>query len=917
MLPRPGPFRPILMSIPLFGRAAGITALTLIAFAPALPLAGQPARLSVRHLVSTLEISWPLPSPSNQYFEIQRSGDLLNWQPIGERLHAGVLESNSVFAVTLADDQPKAFYRLLTVTPPAVVKLALGGDEVFGYGEAFKRELAAVGHISPDQFASRFPADSNYLAAVTWDPTTGQYWDLFNTDVPAHNAGKLPNHPEYRFYDTRLNAAELDQFKTNGFVIVPRVASYSFIDLYYKLWKDDLPVFITTDSILHAWHRTYDAILEELEESYLFNSVETLLNAMAEQLPRASADLGTGSLRVSLLDADYFLAVARSLLAGRQVSSNLGQDSRVTTTLADVRGLQLKEVPDFIGSCRTIDFSQFKPRGHYTHSQRLTRYFQAVMWIGRIDLAVAGGPFQRCGSSLSATANPRETAGAIILWDLLKQSGRFETWAEMEKVIETFVGWTDSMTFAQLGAVLNGAGIHSLKDVPDLAAVERLQAAILAGQAGVQNIRSDFFVSPLGPDQIQLPRAFTVFGQKFVPDSWVFSQTVFDSILWDGAKVLRRVPGGLDVAFAVFGNNEVVPDLVERMKNRDGSAAPHVRRFRDGLPYQHSLAAVRKVIDAQSAAAWDSNIYLGWIDALRALSGPTTGAEYPEAMRTRAWSKKTVETQLASWSQLRHDTVLYAKSSYTGGTICVYPAGFVEPRLEFWSRLRQLASRAADLLEGLRYEGNAVFEVPDFGSIRTNQVNMRLVQSAQVAHLKRFAEAAGQLERITVKELRHECLDPAQEAFIRDLIQVTRSSGSGPIRTYSGWYPKLFYRPLRYAQLPEDTFQLIYGGDTLDALVADVHTDVPCPDCGDPGSVLHEGIGYVNFLLIAVQNGIDRFLCAGPVLSHYEFEVIGPPRRLSDEEWQTVLKGTALPDHPTIEGFTPPPPLQYKSPLFP
>ena len=34
-----------------------------------------------------------------------------------------------------------------------------------------------------------------------------------------------------------------------------------------------------------------------------------------------------------------------------------------------------------------------------------------------------------------------------------------------------------------------------------------------------------------------------------------------------------------------------------------------------------------------------------------------------------------------------------------------YPAGFVEPRTEFWSRLQQMAGRAADLLGELKYEG--------------------------------------------------------------------------------------------------------------------------------------------------------------------------------------------------------------------
>ena len=44
------------------------------------------------------------------------------------------------------------------------------------------------------------------------------------------------------------------------------------------------------------------------------------------------------------------------------------------------------------------------------------------------------------------------------------------------------------------------------------------------------------------------------------------------------------------------------------------------------------------------------------------LSAPTTNAKYPEVMRTRAWGHKTLNTQLASWAELRHDTILYSTS---------------------------------------------------------------------------------------------------------------------------------------------------------------------------------------------------------------------------------------------------------------
>src|SRR5690349_5614274 len=194
---------------------------------------------------------------------------------------------------------------------------------------------------------------------------------------------------------------------------------------------------------------------------------------MASQLTVASAEVGNGVLQDSLRDADYFLAVARSLLAGTNnpsVPSVLGQDARVAQTLADIQAEQLKTVVDFMGFCRVVDFSQFKVRGHYTHTERLGRYFQCVMWLGRIDFAVAGGPFDRgCGPQFAST---HEMGSAIVLWRLLNQSGQSTNWLNFDRIIQTFVGWTDSLTFAQLGGVLGGGGIRTLADVPDLATLQ-------------------------------------------------------------------------------------------------------------------------------------------------------------------------------------------------------------------------------------------------------------------------------------------------------------------------------------------------------------------------------------------------------------------------------------------------------------
>jgi len=449
-----------------------------------------------------------------------------------------------------------------------------------------------------------------------------------------------------------------------------------------------------------------------------------------------------------------------------------------------------------------------------------------------------------------------------------------------------------------------------------MAALLRLQDQIAQGQIGVQNIRSDYFVSPLGREQISLPQSFTVFGQKFVPDSWALAQCVFDSIIWDEQKVSRRVPSALDVAFSTLGNNQTVPELLARLRDRSPARHP----FRDGFNYQHNLAAVRGVMDAQGANAWTRNLYMDWLGTLRELSQPLTDTKFPQALRTKAWAMKSLNTQLASWSQLRHDTILYAKQSYTGGGNCEFPAFLVEPHPAFWTRMREMVKRTRDAIGGLSYEGRTRFAYRPIWSSETlaewetlttqdpatldeeqrnilarifGSVELGVVKARQVEHLDTFVESIANLEAIArIQEqggdLAH---SPTLEKFACDLIEQSWTpDGSGSLRKYDGWYPRLFYRSIlndKSNSFHEDT-----GVGKFDAIVADVHTDVTAH--GDPGSVLHEGIGAVNMAFIVVERSGKPVMFAGPVLSHFEFELIGPPRRLSDSQWQDALWGQPL-----------------------
>ncbi|HEV3259022.1 MAG TPA: DUF3160 domain-containing protein, partial [Gemmataceae bacterium] len=294
---------------------------------------------------------------------------------------------------------------------PETRKRPAGG---FSHDAAFANELQRIGQISPAEFARRYSGKVSYLEKLSWDPTTGKFWNQFN------KAGSA--------YDLRLNKAELAAFRRNGFVVSERLGSHSFAEIFYRAYNRHLPVFVTSDALLHAWHRTYDAMLEELEESHLAPELEALLAGMAAAVRDAQDRYGKGVLADSLTDADYFLAVARSLLAGRPARTHLGQDERVRRTLAACESLRLLRHFPLFGRERDVDFSQFKVRGHYEHSQLLGNYFRAMMWCGRIDLRVAGEPDK---------SSARELGGAVVLHDLLRRSGKVEHWRRFDRLLQT------------------------------------------------------------------------------------------------------------------------------------------------------------------------------------------------------------------------------------------------------------------------------------------------------------------------------------------------------------------------------------------------------------------------------------------------------------------------------------------------
>lgn len=839
-----------------------------------------PDPLRVRREAGGLKVELPRapipPVGGTQYrLEVEASEDLRHWQS------AGVLAPDAGGRMATAIDGlgPGRFYRLRAELQDEAAGELPDGAETQGYRRVFEEEVRQVGWLTPGEFADQQIQEATYLDRIRFDPRTARYWDAFNADPAVVNQGKTPKSEGYRLTDFRLNAAEMEPFLKNGFVVSERLGGRTFAGAFYRVFSDDLPVFISADAALHAWHMSYQRLLTEMEETELSIQLEIILRKTAETLSRSLDKLDPfGPMNESAGDALFFLGVGRELLA----PGSVGLDHPL---LRAIRRAEQSSGPvpvDLFGCVRPMDSSQFTVRGPYRRSQTLSNYFQAYLWCSRADLRIFDTKANACSL--------RQLGTAVLLTQALRESGQATNWNSMDEVIRLFVGKPDSMSFAQLDPLLVALGKTALGSIDSREELERLQAGILEGSLGIQAYAGDVHASPFGPEQAQLPRNFVFTGQRFVPDGWALAQITFDRIPWFedlpdvtwNQKVLRRVCSAVDVAYAVFGNAFAGREIARRMM------APRVPGdFRDGLPYAHRLVALARTFDRIDGAAWEESLYNRWLLALRELSRPSTDAAFPEAMRTRAWANHTLNAQLASYAELKHDTLLYAKQPYASIILCEYPAGFVEPKPAFWRRMSGLAMAAHDGMGWLPSVGDSLVirSAPDdpAGAPVDYQVLPAERRQKRMAFCLDFADRMNTLATMAEKELRQEPFTASEIDFIRGLMNQ-RTDGYGGA-TYDGWYPGLFYEDYALEMGTVDA----NGSNQPDALIADIFA-APA-DLVDPqGGVLHIATGDPDLLMIAVDNGPDRMIYAGPVLSYYEFLEPGPTlRRLSDGEWRTRL----------------------------
>lgn len=689
-----------------------------------------------------------------------------------------------------------------------------------------KAALEADTPASAAAFLARW--HPGYLAQLPYDPSAAV------------------NLPLIQQTSLKLDATELALLAKAGFAISARQSFGTFFMGYVGIYANDLPLFVSGDSVLHAVHRSYDTILQEIESAALQPGLQKLLDGMRAALP---AEAGSGLWPAeTVLDVDEYLAVAATLMltSGSAAPVAGGNAAAVAALAAAALAATGTSTVNLFGAPRQIDFSQFTVRGHYANSM-LQTYFRAMMWLGRTDLRLLA---QKANGEVAF--DRRQFAAAALMARLVEPVQ--SEWRTIDRTLGAFAGESDNLRPTDFPALRAAAGADGWAALLSKSDAELAQAMV-SGGFGIQRIASQLlFVEP-GNEGAPLDRAFLLLGQRFVIDAQVLANVVYDRV---PDAPYRMMPNPLDVAFAALGNSGAADLLAADLAAHPG--------------YPRALHQARALVDQHEPSYWTQSLYGAWLGALRAAS-PSFGAAArpgaPALVSTEPWTRRVLQMQLASWAELRHDNLLYAKQSYTGIPVCEFPDAYVEPAPALWRALADFGNRGAALLAELGVSGSG--------------------SSGPAAYFASLASTATMLEAMAVQQEQGVAFTAEQMAFINQAVEVkTESVVCATIKRPSGWYPKLFYSP--------DV------ADDQDTLIADVHTQ-PADEGGNPvGKVLHVGTGFPRLMVVTFDT------CGGPrayagVVSAYHETVTSDFRRLTDEQWTTQLATAPASEVPWLTGL--------------
>ena len=621
------------------------------------------------------------------------------------------------------------------------------------------------------------------------------------------NMQNLTNPTQLKEFDPQLS----QQLAKNGFAIVPARQNQLF-QVYEQNDYQDFPNFVTTDLFLQLYHLYFDCMLRELEENHLLKLMtdfsHDMFYAMHRQLNWSGFD---ETIEQAAFKNCVYYSVAHYLFTGQYLGTP--DVEKAAQAEAELVMAGMDNYSTFMEDYKeiTYPYSIYRPRGHYTRSDKLKRYFRGMMWLQTANFGLR---------------NKKEVQAAAMQTYAFKYDDTLvKKYKTLDELITFLMGKPDNLTIMQVWAEVKKLDMQMEDLLHNDAAIEKLTATL--NKIGDQQTRLRPKFEKTSHNKIN------IMPQRYQPDGEVLQEMVD----YDNRPTKRATPKGLDFFAAMQ-----VPAAEEILINEQSQWT--------GLKPMLEKMKIR-----MQAITWSETIATEWMSTLRSLCDRDPQLNLPYFMVTKEWDLKDLNAMLASWAELKHDAILYAKQpagAECGGGGPPEPVvkGYVEPNIGFWKKAITLLDNTERLLKD-----------QDMLTEKISDATNRLKEEAQFLLNVSEKELAG--KELSDEEFGQlECIGATFENISLDLVRQ-------PDQYLMGWSD-------------------VQGADKKVALVADVYT--ANADNNPNKSILFEAVGDADEIYVVVEIGGYLYLTRGAVLSYREFiQSIDDPR-LTDEEWQEQLE---------------------------
>jgi hypothetical protein len=684
-----------------------------------------------------------------------------------------------------------------------------------------------------------------------------------------------------------LSDSSIERLATDGIL----VTGETYKQVFEPYINRTLPIFVTSDSLLNAYHVLYEESVLRLEQANA-RKLADILRFVLVNLDSAAQNLQADPNLVTPAKtrATIIVGTALKLLDETFQVSDPSVMAIIDDEVAKIVAANTAMKPAWMGPWEEdlieIDYTRYKVRGFYTRTETLTRYFRAVAWLQSIPFRV---------SHDVELVSILMLGGCITPDRFGDDQARCAEYQGYFSIYKDFIGSGDDWDLiTAAGEVDEGLAF-------DLEAMREHLIAKAQVEGGPQ-INDQIRFAPDDPNMAAEPN-FRIVSAYRIPDGVLFQRTT------DRRKIERFFPNGLEIC--VILGSAFAPSRIDEPEK----------------------AKLLEIIEESKSLFSGSSLYFDYLNMVATLLEPPE-PNAPAFMSNDPWQTKSCGAVLSGWAQLRHTWVLQAKTPVYPTTGIARgeskpPDALVEPVPQFYRRMANLASRTrcilaiGDALEAdYTYLASLLRQIAD--ALEQSESEQEAI-SALVAAIGNtmdlvaawnYAMSVDGDTNAKVAELRRVAagldagyVDPSIEWLVNGYDNISLDTLWSSLGLISRRLESIANKQLAGVDPNETEASFFTGyGKAIAAIMLQASATSSPKDnapriadvfCGVDDllriTYMHAGIGRARAIYVLYPWADTEVLCKGAVLPYYEFVA---SERLTDDEWKTMLDGASPPSVP-------------------